>query len=760
MRILATIALSFSVGIFASVFLPLHGWDVWLCGFFALCGLTVLCFRRKWGKKRKWWLRVVLISVSLAASLLYFQVYRASVVTPAVSGCGGKGAFSATVIDYPRPSRRGAKVTVRLSGGAKAVYYGTAQVLDLEPGQTLKGNAYWQEAATIKGKKLSNFTSRGVHVLLYGQEMPTVEDGSRGGLRWLPLRTRHAMQGMTQEIWSDESTAGFVSAMLTGERSGIAEEDQIVMSEVGLTHLFAVSGLHCSFLLTLLGLLLPKSRQRLFAAITIAVLLFYMMLAGMTPSVVRSCVMLIFLLLAPIFHRERDGLTSWSAALFVLLLANPYAAASVSLQLSFAATGGLLFCAQPLNRWLMCLPVKGIWQHIWRFVAAHISATLGALVFTVPLTAVYFNILTLVSPLSNLLVLPAVSWAFMLSFLLLPLGFVWLPAAQTLGWIVWGLVHYALTVAGWLMHLPWHAVYFSNRYLTDWLFYVYAMFAVCLLTKKARRTYLVAGILAALSLVLSVHLGAAEYHYGALYVMALDVGQGESVLVGNESGAMLVDCGSSNGYISAGGIAADQISSMGIQKLTAVAVSHYHADHTNGLCELMTRIPVDTLYLPDIEDDNGVRRRLVDLAEKQGTEVVYVDSTLEYALGESRVRIYPPLGALQGDLNEQGLTVLCSQDDFDVLITGDMAGVTEKKLVETYSLPDIELLLVSHHGSRHSSAEEFLQTVRPETAIISVGDNSYGHPSQEAMTRLLEAGAEIYRTDLHGNVFLRVDKGD
>ncbi len=760
MRILSIIALSFSVGVFAAVLLPLHGWELWLCGVFTLCGLVVLCFKKKCGNKKRLWFRLLLISFSLAASFAYFSLYYAMKVEPVLSQCGESREFSATVIDYPRQSNWGGQVEVRLSSGGRAVYYGGTQVLELEPGQVLQGKAYWQDAGAIRGKKISNFTSRGVHVLLYEKGTLKIEEGSRGGIRWIPLRARRAIQEMTGNIWEDESTAGFISAMLTGERSGIMEEDEVAMSEAGLTHLFAVSGLHCSFVLTLLALLLPRSRQRLFAGITIAVLLFYMLVAGMTPSVVRSCIMLIFLLLAPLFHRERDGLTSWSAALFVLLLANPYAAASVSLQLSFAATGGLLLFAGRLNQWLLRLPVKGGWRRIWSFIAANMSASLGALVFTVPLTGFYFNILTLVSPLSNLLVLPAVSWAFMISFLLIPLGFVWLPAAQAIGWSVWGLVHYALAVAHGLMRLPGHALYFSNRYLTYWLVYVYAMFGVCLLTGKARRKYVLSGVLAALTLFLSVYLGGAEYRLGALQVMALDVGQGQSVLMSNQDGAMLVDCGSSNGYVNAGGVAADQISSMGIRKLTAVAVSHYHADHTNGLYEVLLRIPVETLYLPNMEDEEGVRDRLAALAEQQGIEVIYVERELEYALGESRVHIYPPLGTMRGDLNEQGLTVLCSQGDFDVLITGDMAGVTERKLVETYDLPDIELLLVSHHGSRYSSTEEFLEAVQPETAIVSVGDNSYGHPSDVSMIRLKEAGAEIYRTDLQGNIALTVHKGD
>ena len=135
-------------------------------------------------------------------------------------------------------------------------------------------------------------------------------------------------------------------------------------------------------------------------------------------------------------------------------------------------------------------------------------------------------------------------------------------------------------------------------------------------------------------------------------------------------------------------------------------------------------------------------------------DVVYVEREGSYPMGQASLRLYPPLG--EGDLNEQGLTVLCSAGDYDVLITGDMAGSTEKKLTERYLLPDIEMLVVGHHGSKYSSTREFLDAVRPETAVISVGDNSYGHPTDEALLRLMAAGCEIYRTDLQGNILLTV----
>ena len=151
------------------------------------------------------------------------------------------------------------------------------------------------------------------------------------------------------------------------------------------------------------------------------------------------------------------------------------------------------------------------------------------------------------------------------------------------------------------------------------------------------------------------------------------------------------------------------------------------------------------------------KEEILALARERDIPVTLVTDTYQFPMGQAMLTIYPPVGA--GDLNEQGLTFLCSAGDFDALITGDMAGNTEKKLVERFDLPDIEVLVVGHHGSRYSSTDAFLQQVRPETAIISVGDNSYGHPTQETMDRLSRNGAAVYRTDRQGNVLVTVNGG-
>ena len=757
MRVLATIGFSFSAGVFLAALLPWNGWQLYAAGGVLLLALAWLFAARK----QKYFRRGLLILLPLAVSLAYFAGYDHLVRQPIEDRCGAASDFAATVCDWPQATERGARVTVELEGyyRARAVLYGEAELLAARPGDTVTGTAQWQSAVHFDSDDVTHFNARGVYALLYGREDVRLSAGDGDALRWLPQRAGKAFREKVAAIWDDARVSGFLTAELTGDKSAMDDGDYLAMQETGLAHLFAVSGLHCAFLVTLLALLISR-RQRLLCAVTIPLLLFYMVMVGMSPSVVRACIMQIFLLIAPLFRRGSDPLTSLAAALLVILLCNPFAAASVSLQLSFSATLGMVLLSPRLYKLLTgwykgkCRPLRTALC----FVAANLSATLSAVVFTAPLTAWYFRIFVLVAPLSSLLAVPAAGWSFMAAFVTVLLGFVWLPLASLLGWISWALVRYILWIANGMMSWRYHAVYFTNPYLIYWLLFLYAAFIGCAATPDGKRKYLLASALSVLTLTAAIWVNRQDYQYGVLTALTLDVGQGESVILTSGGETALVDCGSSNSYKDPGGLAADTLHSMGVRELSAVVVTHYHADHTNGLYEVLRRIPVQTVYLPDIEDEYGVRERLVSLAEEKGAQVTYVTKETADTLGDTVLTIYPPVQS-GGDLNELGLTALASAGDFDLLITGDMSGSTEKKLVETYALPDIEVLVVSHHGSRYSSNIRFLKSVTPEAAVISVGDNNYGHPSEETLQRLLAVGADIWRTDQQGTIRITVNGG-
>ena len=142
---------------------------------------------------------------------------------------------------------------------------------------------------------------------------------------------------------------------------------------------------------------------------------------------------------------------------------------------------------------------------------------------------------------------------------------------------------------------------------------------------------------------------------------------------------------------------------------------------------------------------------LSDLAKG---EVVFVNQEVSITFGEAKITLLPSQNA-ETD-NESGLCVLFHRENCDILITGDRSARGERELIEQISLPQLDVLIVGHHGSKYSTCRELLITTQPEIAIISVGaDNFYGHSTQEVLDRLLHYGCLVLRTDLHGNIVYR-----
>ena len=751
MRKLALLSGGFALGVFlAQYLLP----PALLLPGAGLClGLTALAasLLRADALRRR---RALLLGCALAAALGYDALYTRLLLAPAeLLADTERSAVTMTLCDYPQATDRGAKATVRLEGLTlgKAVYYGSEALLSLEPGNTVTCDLRFGSAGEVRGETLRSFTSRGVFLLCYRRGEETAAPGSAGSLRYLPQRVGRAMARRIDAI-ADGEVAPILKAILTGDRSDIPEAAGDTLSEVGLYHLLAISGMHCAYLSELLRLVLGRHRRRLTAVLGIPLLGFYALLSGASPSVLRACVMLSFLLIAPLLGRERDAPTALFSALALILLANPFAAASVSLQLSFAAIGGILWAAPGLSAWLARGRELGA---AGRFLTGSVSVSLGAMVFTTPLCAVYFNILTLISPVSNLLCLWSVGIIFCGGLLAAALSFLWLPLGTVLAFVPGVLLRYLLWMAGLLAKVPYHALSFSNPYLKYWLGLLYLLFGAAYLSReKGRGKWLLSAGLSALCLLYAVYLGSLRYAYGELNAEVLDVGQGQSVILSSGGDFALTDCGSLNRWYDAGDIAADALESAGCRELRYLLLTHYDYDHVSGVEALLERVGAETLLCPPEGGDTGAREEILAAAERLGVAVRFITEETTLPLGEAEITVYPPLG--DGGSNERGLVYLCSAGDYDLLITGDIDAEMEQRLLERYDLPDIEALVVGHHGSRYSTSAELLDALRPETAFVSVGSNSYGHPSDEVLARLAERGITIYRTDLQGDLRLSV----
>ena len=712
--------------------------------------------------------RGLALALGAVTAFGWAAAYDAMFRAPAENWVGDEIFLSGEAVSYPSPTSIGGySVTIRLDGGPTApdvLVYGSADWGGITPGGRLSCTARVAPSTHAHGDETTYYTAKGVYLLGYCNEPPEVEQAGRVSFRYWPALCAHALREGIYAAF-DETAAPIAAAVTLGDKTGLDETLYSAFNRAGLMHAAVVSGFHISFLVGTAMALTGKSRRAALGMIPL--LVFYALMAGGTPSAFRAVIMQCTLLFAPIARRESDGPSALAFALLVLLVQNPFAAASVGLQLSFASVAGILLVAGPLLRWMerplkQKRPLKSQWLKLalWKGLRAALigaAASLGAMLFTVPLTALYFGQILLLSPLSGVLVLWALSLLMVCALVLGVLG-IFLPApAAVFGTAAGLLAHYARWMALLLGKFPFASLGADNTYCLIWLGAAYLTLAAAFLGKnKVRRPLVPVGALLLL-LCAAIGLGRWETDQAGLTITALDVGQGSSTALVSGGKTALMDCGGS-GSRSAGDTAADYFAAQGRTRLDVLALTHFDTDHLNGVEQLFYRMKVDTLAVPaeNLNDPNAAW--VLGLAEAEGAEVIFVDETVELSLGDASLTLFPPLGG--GTSNESGLFALCSCGDFDVLVTGDADAFVEKMLIKYCPVPDIELLLVGHHGSKNSSCEEFLWATAPEIAVISAGaGNSYGHPAPETLERLDALGAETHRTDLDGTVTVRVRDG-
>ncbi len=733
---------------------------LWAAAFLLLCAGASLSMR---GNVRR---RAFLAALFAAVGLAWSRGYDRLVAAPAEALAGEERTFSVRVLDNPDVYGDVSSVVVRVTEpGLPAVKcrlnaYGEDWLDELRPGDELRAEARFYSALIRYGEETDSYRSRGIYLRAVCRSEPVFTGRCAGAWRFFPRTLCRRIGELCAACFPSDASA-LMTALLTGGKSALYEDYSLYysFSQAGLMHVTAVSGMHVSFLMGFVWLLAPNRRRVLF--IGAPLLLFFAALAGFSPSVTRSVFMQFCFLSAPLAKRESDPPTAMALILAVLLALNPAAAAGVSLQMSFAATAGLLLFAPRIQRRLTAairarrtLPRKLLYA-----LAAAFAATVSALVFTTPLSALYFGMVSVVAPLTNILCLWVISLLFLGGYLAVGLAALSPAAARPLVWCLTGAARYVRAVTALLSRLPFAAVYTVNPVFVAWLVFVYGLFALAWLLRDRDEGLrpLAPACLAMIGLCAAL-LGVRLMRTETLRATALDVGQGACTFFECGGTAAVVDCGGGGTARNAGETASYYALSRGWERLDALILTHLHADHANGVTRLLALLPVETLYLPsDTGDPDGVLPELLSAAASAGTDVVWVSDDLTLTDGSLRLTVTAPLGGKEE--NERGLFVLAEQGDFEVLITGDAGFSQERRFLERLGDRDIEVLIVGHHGSATSTGDRLLEELRPDVAVISVGYNLYGHPTDAVLERLAACGAQVRRTDEEGNITVLAQGG-
>lgn len=234
----------------------------------------------------------------------------------------------------------------------------------------------------------------------------------------------------------------------------------------------------------------------------------------------------------------------------------------------------------------------------------------------------------------------------------------------------------------------------------------------------------------------------------------LDVGQGNAVLIQNDGLAMLVDGGDrdKSSYV------VSYLKQQGVEELAYVISSHYDADHLNGVIGAMHAFPCDEVLSADYETDTKVYESFWNTVSEKEIPQIFPKIGEIYDFGDAYFTIVCPDQYGYSDDNDNSIGIRLVYGENSFLILGDASSEIEQVMINSGENLASDVYLASHHGSDTASSSSFLEKVSPKAVVISCGEgNSYGHPAKETMERIQNTGADLYRTDLQGNIIVTSD---
>ncbi len=628
-------------------------------------------------------------------------------------------------------------------------------------------------------------------------------------------RVRHSiLEHITSSkvsLWSREDAALF-AAMIIGDDSLLLRNVREEFQETGVYHLLVVSGMNVALLAIAVFWLVRRLRLPEWAAsvVTIALSVFYAYIAGMGVPIVRAVLMLSVFLLARLLYRNRAALNATGLAALVVLVLSPAALFEAGFQLTFLALLAISgICLPVLHRTsarfrrglqnfdsttydISLEPRIAQFRLDLRLVAGRVAQFIGAVparflvkslagsvlalyelvvvsaitqaVLVLPMRT-YFHRATIIGLPANLLVLPLAGIMLNSGLVAIALSYVSPFLARLAGMIAAAALHWTLRCIHSLGHF----------HISQWRVpdpgAVMALLAaagvlLALATVRRRPQVVWAGIalLFASALAVAFYIPAPKVEPGKLEITAIDVGQGDSLLIVSPQGrTMLIDGGGSIGPVhSEFDFGEDVVSPYlwwrGLEHLDVVVLTHAHGDHIGGLPRVLQNFHPAELWV-GINPETPALEQLYQAAAANHVGVHHHFAGEAFDWSGTRVRVLSPPQWWQPKAqprNDDSLALQISYGDTSALLAGDLEKKMER-FVATES-PHADLLKIAHHGSATSTTPELLAAVQPSFAVISAGyRNSFGHPRQVVLQRLQEAHVKTYRTDMLGIVTFLLD---
>ena len=587
-------------------------------------------------------------------------------------------------------------------------------------GDTIKVEGQFNE---IKSNTIFNlfnykkyYLSKNIHYSITAKKIVLIKHNTN-----LVYNIKNSIILRISKIYKNE----YLYAFILGDNSYINDAIMTAYRSNGISHLFSISGMHVTFISSLLLFVLNKIKKSKFNYLPIIlVLLLFLFLTNFTPSVIRATFLFIFIVLNKVLNLKLSTLKMILITLFIALIVNPYNIYNIAFKFSYTVSIFLIMFNKIINR------------HKNYIIKIFITSFISFLSSTPIMINNYFSI-NLMSIINNIIFVPLVS------IIIFPFSFIVLLIPK-LSFIYKYLIYFLETIS-----------IFANRFKVEIILckinplfmFIYYLIIIFVLYKVLKKKY---SFIVILIILVFIHSNVNKLSFNT-FITFIDVGQGDSALIHFPSGDgnILVDTGGSYNIDLSKNIIS-YLKSNGLTEINYLILSHGDYDHMGEAINLVENFKVEKVIF-NCGEFNYLENELVKVLNRK--KIPYYTCIKELNIDNNK--LYFLQTKEYDNENDNSNVIYIEINGYKFMFMGDAGVEKEKDILDKHNISDVNVLKVGHHGSKTSSSKEFINEINPKYSIISVGKNNrYGHPNKEVLNNL--DNSKIYRTDEDGSIMFKI----
>lgn len=543
-------------------------------------------------------------------------------------------------------------------------------------------------------------------------------------------------------------------AILLGDKDKLSEDIQESFKTSNLSHMLAVSGAHVSYIILGLTYVLQNSiiGKKNGKIVCIIFLLVFMAITNFTPSVTRACIMAILTLFSSIIYRKSDVYTNISVAALITLIFNPYSLLDLGFQLSYGGTIGIIIFIKRIQE-------KKSNSKVINYIKQMALVSIYANIIIIPIMMYHFNTVSFTFIISNIMASPILGIIVITGFLFIIASITVKPLTRLIAIFIKPILSILIKISQICSKLPFSNILVVTPYMFNVISY-YAIILYCIKSKKNNKCKIIICLLIVLILINFI-----IYIFPQkLRIFFIDVGQGDSTLIITpDKKTVLIDGGGSDSFDVGEKVLLPYLLDRRILKIDYVLISHFDTDHCGGILTIMEKVKVKNIIISEQAEHSENYERFKKLMIHKKIRLIEVKKGDKIKIGRySEFKILFPTSRLlsENPLNNNSIVAQFNYNNFKMLFTGDIEKLAEQQILKAEKAEiRADILKVAHHGSKTSSIPEFIKAVKPKIALIGVGkNNTFGHPNQQTIKNLENIKCRIYRTDLQGEIIIKIDQ--